>query len=275
MIINANQTSGNYWLRVGPGGGGCDGPNANAANIRSIFRYSDAPEGNPNSTATAPLSTGCNDETNVVPWHKAQVPQSTPQEMEVSFSTTSVTGENLVQWLIDDSPMRMDYSRPSIQHIFDSNETYESWENVYEIGTANSWQYWVIQQDPANIAAVPHPIHLHGHDFYVLDSQAGATWTGDTSRLKMDNPTRRDTATLPYKGYLVLAFESDNPGVWLMHCHIPFHLTQGFGVQFAERKSDIKQSMGSFGRVKEECDNWAAWREKAYPDGFSEGDVSL
>lgn len=32
----------------------------------------------------------------------------------------------------------------------------------------------------------------------------------------MNNPIRRDTATLPAGGYLVLAFESDNPGAWLV-----------------------------------------------------------
>lgn len=31
---------------------------------------------------------------------------------------------------------------------------------------------------------------------------------------------RRDVASLPGGGYLVLAFKTDNPGSWLMHCHI-------------------------------------------------------
>jgi hypothetical protein len=41
-------------------------------------------------------------------------------------------------------------------------------------------------------------------------------WNGDISTLNMNNPIRRDTATLPALGYLVLAFESDNPGAWLV-----------------------------------------------------------
>lgn len=203
------------------------------------------------------------------------MPRSTPQEMEVSFSNTVVPGTNLVQWLIGESPLHLNYSSPSIENTLDRYKTFERHENVYDVGAVNTWQCWVMQQDPANAAAVPHPIYLHGHDFYILEPKAGATWTGDVSILKRDNPTRRDTATLPYKGCLVLAFESENPGVWLMHCHTPFHLSQGFGVQFAERREDIKHSVDAYGMVEQGWRRWETWRKKAYPDGFSSGDITL
>lgn len=31
------------------------------------------------------------------------------------------------------------------------------------------------------------------------------------------NPPRRDTATLPKEGWVVVRFEATNPGVWLLH----------------------------------------------------------
>lgn len=127
------------------------------------------------------------------------------------------------------------------------------------------WQYWVIQQN-STAPPLPHPIHLHGHDFYVLAQQENAQWSGDISGLKTDNPIRRDTATLPAGGYLVLAFESDNPGAWLMHCHIPFHIAAGLGVQFLERKSEIESSIGSLEILEEGCKNW-----QAYSKGFANG----
>lgn len=74
----------------------------------------------------------------------------------------------------------------------------------------------MIQQDSVTAPPVPHPIHLHGHDFFVLGQKENAVWSGDISTLNMINPIRRDTATLPALGYLVLAFESDNPGAWLV-----------------------------------------------------------
>jgi FtsP/CotA-like multicopper oxidase with cupredoxin domain len=258
-------------MRVGTGGR-CDGPNANAANIKSIFRYAGAGSGDPNSTAAAPLPVGCDDETNIVPWQKTTVPQSMPEELEVGFNTnftTSVTQSvGLVQWLINGIPMAIDLDHPTLQSVADGDDTsFNASRHVFEVTEKHNWQYWVIQQ-AATAPPLPHPIHLHGHDFYVLDSQANAQWSGDLSRLKTDNPIRRDTHSLPAGGYLVLAFESDNPGAWLMHCHIPFHIAAGLGVQFLERKSEIVGSIGSLGPMNEGCKNWQSYHEEYHPNGI-------
>jgi len=265
VIINATQPVGNYWLRVGTGGT-CDGPNTNAANIRSIFRYAGAPSVNPNSTAAAPLPTGCYDE-KVVPYVKTQVPQDVPDEMKVGFTTT-FGGGNLVQWLVNDIPIAVDLEYPTLQSVSDKNLTFDPSRHVFKVGEKNKWQYWVIQQAP-NTPPLPHPIHLHGHDFYVLDQQASANWTGDISRLITNNPIRRDTAALPAGGYLVLAFESDNPGAWLMHCHIPFHVAGGLAVQFLERADEIVGSIGDLGPMRQGCKNYEKWADTYHGAGVN------
>lgn len=66
----------------------------------------------------------------------------------------------------------------------------------------------------------------------------------------------------------MLAFESDNPGAWLMHCHIPFHVAAGLGVQFLERKSEIKDHIGSLDSLQEGCKNWSAFQKQYYPNGI-------
>lgn len=253
-------------------GGRCDGPNANAANIRSIFRYAGANSGDPNSTAAAPLPVGCDEELNVVPWQKTTVPQSTPKELEAGFNNNYTTSINqargLVQWLVNGSPMAIDLDYPTLQAVVDGEDTaFNASRHVFPVTEKNNWQYWVIQQS-AQAPPLPHPIHLHGHDFYVLDHQANAQWSGDISRLKMDNPIRRDTFSLPAGGYLVLAFESDNPGAWLMHCHIPFHISGGLGVQFLERASEIEDSIGSLSDMYEGCANWHEFHKEHYPGGI-------
>ncbi|KAF2466250.1 uncharacterized protein BDR25DRAFT_293639 [Lindgomyces ingoldianus] len=271
VIIDANKPVGNYWLRVGTGGGKCDGPNANSANIKSIFHYDGANSANPNSTGIT-LPTGCYDETNIVPYVKTTVPQKLPKKIELGFTNTA-TSDGLVQWLVDSSMMQVDFTKPTLQYILDGNDTFNVAENVYIVGEAHQWQYWVIQQ--TNTAPpLPHPIHLHGHDFYVLDHAENTQWTGDISKLKMENPIRRDTATLPAGGYLVLAFESDNPGAWLMHCHIPFHVSAGLALQFLERKSEILNTIGDLSGFKDGCKTWTAFQE-GFPGGFHIGDSGL
>lgn len=61
------------------------------------------------------------------------------------------------------------------------------------------------------------PIHLHGHDFFVLASGSG-TYLDSDAVLQTENPPRRDVQMLPAAGYLVIAWQADNPGVWLAHC---------------------------------------------------------
>jgi hypothetical protein len=83
-------------------------------------------------------------------------------------------------------------------------------------------------------------MHLHGHDFWILGHGSGVfNTTTDMANLNFVNPTRRDTTLLPAGGWVVIAFQADNPGAWLMHCHIGTHISAGLGVQFLEQKDKI------------------------------------
>lgn len=93
-----------------------------------------------------------------------------------------------------------------------------------------------------------HPFHLHGHTFQVLDRQPGygadfASLADATVGLTYDannhtafpaSPIRRDTIVVPPMGYVVLRFVADNPGVWIFHCHIDWHLSSGLAMLFIE-----------------------------------------
>ncbi|PVH93484.1 laccase-like multicopper oxidase, partial [Periconia macrospinosa] len=277
VLIHANQnpSSSSYWFRVGTGGW-CDGPNLSANTSRGIFRYTSTSSpaspsllassyyDEPTSTPFAPLMSGCWDEERIVPVQKTEVPRNVPKEMEVGFSTTNASTSG-VHWLIDGSAMKVDAKWPTLVKVADGVREFDRGGNVYRVGEEGRWQYWVIQQSHTHSAShLPHPIHLHGHDFFILHSSPNATWTGNTSTLNFSNPPRRDSTTLPSNGYVVLAFESDNPGVWLMHCHIPFHVEQGFGLQFVERGEEIMGTVGGLGDMRRECGDWRAFQESYY-----------
>lgn len=63
-----------------------------------------------------------------------------------------------------------------------------------------------------------HPMHLHGHFFQVL-SNNGVPFEG--------SPIIKDTINLKPGDEYVVAFEADNPGNWLFHCHDLHHATAG------------------------------------------------
>lgn len=150
--------------------------------------------------------------------------------------------------------MVVNWTDPTLLQILDGETSWADSNAVIQLPDAGEWVYIVIE----TTLGVPHPIHLHGHDFFVL-AQGSGTYSSSVT-LKLDNPPRRDTAMLPASGYLVLAFETDNPGAWLMHCHIGWHTSEGFALQFVEQYSSIANLTDS-DRLTDGCSTWASFQE--------------
>lgn len=66
-----------------------------------------------------------------------------------------------------------------------------------------------------NLGMDHHPIHLHGHTFVVTGSEAGrqpeTTW-GPANTVLVGVAQARD-----------VEFTANNPGEWMLHCHMPHH----------------------------------------------------
>ncbi|XP_060080982.1 uncharacterized protein LOC132560327 [Ylistrum balloti] len=109
-----------------------------------------------------------------------------------------------------------------------------------------------------------HPVHLHGYSFYVVKmgyatydmttakfisqntdvdcrgngdmtqsfcnnaTWRNPSWLGDNvPGLELANAPRKDTLIVPSGGYAIIRIKADNPGVWIMHCHIQLHSEDG------------------------------------------------
>lgn len=131
-------------------------------------------------------------------------------------------------------------------------------------GPAGEWVYFVIQ----NNFQTSHPMHLHGHDFSVLGQGRGVFTADMIGQLKFDNPIRRDTVLLfgfgnPQaftSGWTVIGFQTDNPGAWVMHCHIIWHADGGMGLQYLERPDEI--NAGKYYNTpafQDECSAYASY----------------
>ncbi len=46
------------------------------------------------------------------------------------------------------------------------------------------------------------------------------------------DPPLKDTVQIPSGGYTIFRFYADNPGVWLLHCHVEFHSESGMALIF-------------------------------------------
>jgi hypothetical protein len=98
---------------------------------------------------------------------------------------------------------------------------------------------------------------MHGHDFWVV-GMSSSPFDGDTSAFNVTNPSRRDTSTLPAGGYLALAFQLDNPGAWLTHCHIAWHASQGLALELVENQAQIMADPTDKAVFDDICRSWAA-----------------
>eukprot|EP00594_Rhizosolenia_setigera_P010470 CAMPEP_0178974112 /NCGR_PEP_ID=MMETSP0789-20121207/22226_1 /TAXON_ID=3005 /ORGANISM="Rhizosolenia setigera, Strain CCMP 1694" /LENGTH=644 /DNA_ID=CAMNT_0020662311 /DNA_START=32 /DNA_END=1963 /DNA_ORIENTATION=+ len=119
-----------------------------------------------------------------------------------------------------------------------------------------------------------HPIHIHGYKFVVaatheadvfercsiVDCPDEKDWfSWPLQKHIIDETVRenfivKDTVVLPAGGYLVTRLIANNPGEWLAHSHLNFHLTDGMGLILRE-KSLSEEYIGV---------------EKSQPHGFPE-----
>lgn len=107
-----------------------------------------------------------------------------------------------------------------------------------------------------------HPLHLHGHKFWVIAQGSGSYGDGQDVEENLVDPIRRDTVTVfprqshkhvvggemkPFTplpagqdcGWVKFRFVADNPGMWFMHCHTDWHALMGMGVVFDEYSEDL------------------------------------
>jgi hypothetical protein len=79
-----------------------------------------------------------------------------------------------------------------------------------------TWQSRGLDTCPSGTLSPPccPPLQLLGSGNGTYDPQANR---GD---LNLENPPFRDTATLPKGGWVVFRFNANNPGLWILHCHL-------------------------------------------------------
>jgi len=91
-----------------------------------------------------------------------------------------------------------------------------------------------------------HPFHLHGHNFWVVRTSAGEATEAQAASGAY---VLRDVVSIPgtglTQGYAVIRFVADNPGVWLFHCHIDWHMRAGLLARFVEAPEQLRALVAS------------------------------
>ncbi|GMG98270.1 hypothetical protein Nepgr_000110 [Nepenthes gracilis] len=86
----------------------------------------------------------------------------------------------------------------------------------------------LVMQGTSILGAESHPLHLHGHNVFVVGQGFGNFDPDkDPANFNLVDPPERNTVAVPSGGWIAVRFRSDNPGVWFMHCHFDVHLSWG------------------------------------------------
>ncbi|CAN6335346.1 unnamed protein product [Urochloa humidicola] len=148
--------------------------------------------------------------------------------LQAHYSSQSEQGTVFTADFPANPPLQFDYTAQNVSRAL--------WQpvpgtKVYTLKYGAAVQ--VVLQGTNIFAGENHPIHIHGYDFYVL-AQGFGNFDAKTHTLlfNLDDPPMRNTVAVPVNGWAVIRFVADNPGVWLMHCHLDVHITWGLAMAF-------------------------------------------
>ncbi|KAF7360862.1 Multicopper oxidase [Mycena sanguinolenta] len=104
-----------------------------------------------------------------------------------------------------------------------------------------------------------HPFHIHGYAPWLLGVGPGRYKAAkDYQNLNLTSPFRRDTFTVPSRGWAVVRIVADNPGYWALHCHIVWHMMGGGLFQLAVPPSADRAGMALPlpDDITQQCQKW-------------------
>lgn len=283
VIITTNQTTTtSFWLRakmlvhcwddVVP-------PSAESTEIKAIINYSSS------STMPSPTQPSSQDwiqtwdvpcrdmpTSSLIPVSPSPFPQAAGHSYYIR-SNLEIGSWRLMRGFFNTSSFRPNIQSPTLHRTIDGfaskNSTFIS---TVDIDGPNIISYdesndWVIQHADIKVVDLiiqnfdegSHPLHLHGHKFWILGQSHGPfpgysslglapegkgllppTSPDHKSPGTMNELLQRDVASVEGYGWIALRFIADNPGVWAFHCHVAWHSEGGLAMQFLDRVDVVR-----------------------------------
>lgn len=97
------------------------------------------------------------------------------------------------------------------QYIWEING--KSWPDYTPLEVEHGQRVEIIFENHNGMA---HPMHLHGHIFQVIAING-----------KKTDGALHDTILVPANGSMAVILDANNPGNWLLHCHVLYHQMAG------------------------------------------------
>lgn len=105
---------------------------------------------------------------------------------------------------------------PPVQFDYTGNVSRGLWQprrgtKLYKLKFGSTVQ--IVMQDTSIVTVEEHPMHLHGHEFYVVGRGTGNfNPSRDTANFNLVDPPKRNTIGTPPGGWAAIRFVANNPG---------------------------------------------------------------
>lgn len=268
VLVNAPSSYGSFWLRTRMfhGNPWTSGPLPVGFNpdVKAIWSY-----GRPTIPRSSPLTLGPSNTLQDIKLHPLsprRAPPMTARDLNLRYSFTFATRPG--------DTYQKAYSKVTVvapsgakQVIINSTYTPPLYPALLaakaglplspsthpiQVSLGQIVQVALLSRDPGE-----HPFHLHGSSFWVM-AEGTAHSSDELPSVEalnaIPNPLYRDTATVAACptdkdgncenngfGYTIIRFVADNPGVWMLHCHIEWHMAAGLAVNFVVGKEVLRE----------------------------------
>ncbi|KAF2721881.1 multicopper oxidase [Polychaeton citri CBS 116435] len=277
VVVNAlrpREKVNTYWLRARMVTT-CftDPPKTLQVETRAIVRYRGRyEEGQPDSRDWGEVADAdCRDmnTTSLIPV-EASTPPQTPDSFFYLRSNFEIGAYRLSRGFFNSSSWRVpDIHKPSLARLVDGLDDRNLSFTASSLPKQTAWinthafdpktQLSIQTEGPQTIDILfsnfddgTHPLHLHGYKYFVLaqghghppltsiDAEINLESLDPLYRiLNLTNPIRRDTASVEAFGWILIRIVADNPGAWLLHCHVSWHGEAGLAMQLLTRTDEL------------------------------------
>ncbi|QKX61289.1 uncharacterized protein TRUGW13939_08437 [Talaromyces rugulosus] len=179
------------------------------------------------------------DDVSFVPYD--QEPILEPVDHQIVLSTGQTTVNNITRFSVNGQTY-MPQQVPTLYTALTVGAKYYSNPEVYgQVNPIVVKHNDVVEVVINNYHGNLHPWHLHGHQFQVLQRSDvdGGAFDGYFANVS-STPMRRDTIMVQNFGHTVIRFRADNPGIWLLHCHIEWHVVSGLVATIIEAPDQLQ-----------------------------------
>jgi FtsP/CotA-like multicopper oxidase with cupredoxin domain len=166
-------------------------------------------------------------------------PQPPPSPAQTFFLTSGNVG-NSYTWALNSTPFSQFTLDDMSPLLYGPPDPSNPGGNVTLVTQNNTWVDLVFLVP--NLSQPPHPIHKHGNKVFILGAGEGEfVWSSVAEAalaipesFNLVNPSYRDGFVTPptedKPTWLAVRYKVENPGPWLLHCHIQSHLNGGMAV---------------------------------------------